>query len=857
MLVDPMPDRDRPAELAMRCQLPSRGKLLYYQPKSKMPPSSDTDGTPDRRRRNGSRGRARVSITTTDNSTNHTNNHTNNHTTAPTPSSNGHEADPASTGAALTPASSDLRQVRTVRTGGTAVPTGARGRGGGAGGGYGDNSDNSANASGGTAHLTGGLGSPNSASTGTDVHAVPTTQQRQQGGGDVLVDAVVGPSPSYQSMGAGTQATATAGGLLYSALGTIKEWTNDIANDLMVAAVDHSNNSNNSNDANANGPSSGNRTMEGGGSNGDGNQVHNANDDNNNNNNNNTHDKKKSSSSSPGRKLRAAVVRSLSPGSSRRGKAKNNIQQRRQQQQQQQSLRVTGTNPCVPALRQVMDDFVQATTAMEGDANNNNTTNTNNTNKPMSKMRQKLAKSTPKGGTRNKSNNKATSISSSSSPGRKNACSLNGSELLGMHVQQGHSADGRGVGGGDSTVVARTNPRNDNNATNEKNKKTRGGGQATTNATGPEAKPQIIGPVQFLQHMMSTNCMAGADLAELGFGAGGDSDDDDDDDDDGSSYEDSSSEDGSEYSDTTGHTSSSGRNRRQRSSGGRRRAQQQQQQRRRSGSGSRRGGGSRGRGRGRRGSSTLSGRPEDIPEGDEDEDSSTVTGIEEDLDVIGRRPGVGVVRDKKGGGTPRQHNRKSVSAHAGSGDVSDLRHFTKQIIDQGFPLIWHRVHDSKLQMEPTDITTFLMLDEESPDPCLTWDIYDDDANGRSRKVTARGSIPLFEIASVEKAEAKHLQAYPFAMPSHSFFVTLSNGGVILFEAKDKDQKEVFVRGIRWVVARLSFNLIVGNGSICTELGLIGRDAFDDEDVDSTMDDVTNRLVDVSVQAVRANSMMKA
>ena len=224
------------------------------------------------------------------------------------------------------------------------------------------------------------------------------------------------------------------------------------------------------------------------------------------------------------------------------------------------------------------------------------------------------------------------------------------------------------------------------------------------------------------------------------------------------------------------------------------------------------------------------------------------------MDVIGRRPGVGVVRDK-GGGTPRQHNRKSVSANASSGDVSDLRHFSKQIIDKGFPLIWHRVHNSKLQMEPTDITTFLMLDEESPDPCLTWDIYDD-AAGRSKKVIARGSIPLFEIASVEKAEAKHLQAYPFAMPSHSFFVALSNGGVILFEAKDKDQKEVFVRGIRWVVARLSFNLIVGNGSICTELGLIGGDALD-EDIDSTMDDVTNRLVDVSVQAVRANSMMKA
>ena len=469
-----------------------------------MPSSSDNDGTPNRRRRSGSRGRARVSITTTDNHTNNT---------------GSHEADPSS--AVLTPASSasDLRQVRTVRTGDTTVPTGAHTRGG-----AGSGNDNSSN----TANLTGGLGSPNSHSTGNDG---PSSQQLV---GEGVGDVVVGPSPSYQSMGAGTQATATAGGLLYSALGTIKEWTNDIANDLM--AVD------NNNKTNANRSSSGNRNMEGGGNHRDGNQSSHAND-------NNTNDNKKKTSS-PGRKLRDAVVRSLSPNG-RRGSAKN--------AQQQQSLRVTGTNPCGPALSQVMDDFVQATT-MDGDVNNNNA----NTNKPMSKMRQKLVKSTTKSGT-----NRSNKAISSRSRGR-NDYSLNGSELLG--IQQGQNTDGIGVGGGDSTVVARTNPRNDNN-TNGKNKNTK------TATNDRETKPQIIGPVQFLQHMMSTNCMAGTDLAELGFG-GGDSDDDDD----GSSYEDSSSEDESDYSDTTGH--SSGRNRRQQSSSGRR---AQQQQRR---SGSRRSGGS-------------------------------------------------------------------------------------------------------------------------------------------------------------------------------------------------------------------------------------------------------------------------
>ena len=155
-------------------------------------------------------------------------------------------------------------------------------------------------------------------------------------------------------------------------------------------------------------------------------------------------------------------------------------------------------------------------------------------------------------------------------------------------------------------------------------------------------------------------------------------------------------------------------------------------------------------------------------------------------------------------------------------------------------------------MEPTDITTFILLDEESSDPCLTWDIFD----GKSKKVTARGSISLFDIGSVEEAEVTHLQAYPFAMPSHSFFVTLNNGGVILFEAIDEAQQQMFIYGLRWVVARLAFNLIIGNSNICTELGLIGMDATH-EDIDSTMDDVSNVLIDFSVQSVRANGMVKA
>ena len=165
------------------------------------------------------------------------------------------------------------------------------------------------------------------------------------------------------------------------------------------------------------------------------------------------------------------------------------------------------------------------------------------------------------------------------------------------------------------------------------------------------------------------------------------------------------------------------------------------------------------------------------------------------------------------------------------------------------------VQDKDFTMQPTEITAFLILDDESSDPCLTWNIFD----LGTQTISARGSIGLFDIGSVEKADAVQLQAYPSAVPGNSFFVTLHNGGIILFEAKDESQQQSFIHGLRWVVARLAFNLIVGNSQICTELGLLGEEAHDEE-VDEVCDQITNRLLDVSgrhVNTVIANAPMES
>mmetsp|Transcript_38771 Transcript_38771/g.79227 ORF Transcript_38771/g.79227 Transcript_38771/m.79227 type:complete len:724 (-) Transcript_38771:205-2376(-) len=263
--------------------------------------------------------------------------------------------------------------------------------------------------------------------------------------------------------------------------------------------------------------------------------------------------------------------------------------------------------------------------------------------------------------------------------------------------------------------------------------------------------------------------------------------------------------------------------------------------------------------------------------------SNPTTEVEEDLSVIGRSVGGGVVRD-----------RTSTSANKNKVDVGDtisekavgvkektaetkaedaaavfvtegsiLKAFVEQITKEGCPLIWHKVQDSNMYMRPTSIRAFISLEDAADesshmDPCLLWDIIVKDSSttgvATSGGEPTRGSIGLFDISSVEKAGLMNLSSYPFAIPGNSFFVTLNNGGVILFEAKDEIEQKKFIQGLRWIVARLAFNLIVGNSRICTELLNYGGgedNTVDAEDETRTMDDVTNHLVDKSIELLAA------
>jgi len=116
-----------------------------------------------------------------------------------------------------------------------------------------------------------------------------------------------------------------------------------------------------------------------------------------------------------------------------------------------------------------------------------------------------------------------------------------------------------------------------------------------------------------------------------------------------------------------------------------------------------------------------------------------------------------------------------------------------------------------------------------------------------------GFIDLFDIQSMETASLDMLADYQFAIPDNTFFVVLNNGKHVVFEASSDTEAKRFIHGLRWVVARLSFNLVVGNPLVsCELLSVQGKTSASPQTPmeealwSKAMNDVTNQLVDKSL-----------
>lgn len=214
-------------------------------------------------------------------------------------------------------------------------------------------------------------------------------------------------------------------------------------------------------------------------------------------------------------------------------------------------------------------------------------------------------------------------------------------------------------------------------------------------------------------------------------------------------------------------------------------------------------------------------------------------------------------------GLPRQtigrislHEEQTEDPNSvGIQDRNFIHAFIAGATQRGIILYLHKKSRKQTFIRPAKMKTFLKHGFKKADgsfvgPKLTWHAYDDVMAGR---------IDLFDIRSVDKASPLQLEHYPLAMPGRSLVVKMNRSPDVVFEAMDEEAALRFVHGLRWVVARLTFNLIIGNTSVsCELLDLVSEEEggkrrsrkqpqspIEEEQWTTAMNGLTNHLIDKS------------
>jgi hypothetical protein len=126
-------------------------------------------------------------------------------------------------------------------------------------------------------------------------------------------------------------------------------------------------------------------------------------------------------------------------------------------------------------------------------------------------------------------------------------------------------------------------------------------------------------------------------------------------------------------------------------------------------------------------------------------------------------------------------------------------------------MIWHHASNSDPHQTLVFIESgFIQEDGDYAGPRLSW---------YSQEGEPLGAVDLLDIESLESATPLQLQDYPFAMPGNSLILCLHNkvGTDLVLELLNSEEARRFIHGLRWVVARMAFNMIIGNPTVSCEL----------------------------------------
>lgn len=197
--------------------------------------------------------------------------------------------------------------------------------------------------------------------------------------------------------------------------------------------------------------------------------------------------------------------------------------------------------------------------------------------------------------------------------------------------------------------------------------------------------------------------------------------------------------------------------------------------------------------------------------------------------------------------------KKCVDASAPIETVQNknfIRNFIDLAKDKGIEVMFHSGGRMQEFSKPVKGKVFLKDGQSIANgrfvgPRLIWDLDSSDH---------KAVVDLFDIRSLDKAIALQLQSYPFAVPGRSVLLRINQGHDYVFELKDEVSALHFVHGMRWLVARLAFNLIIGNVNVSCELLQLGdcsiatkaslsRGAVLESRLPSAMNNLSNHLVD--------------
>ena len=221
---------------------------------------------------------------------------------------------------------------------------------------------------------------------------------------------------------------------------------------------------------------------------------------------------------------------------------------------------------------------------------------------------------------------------------------------------------------------------------------------------------------------------------------------------------------------------------------------------------------------------------EDDLDDEEDEDSGLSDEEEEDESSTSQTRSIGQETNTRALALgPLQETMSDVTARTKyqMKDQQFLRTFISTLTQSGVIVLQHHQHQHKRSggtrsQRPTKCLAFLQQGFQEANgqfrpPLLVWKPVEEDGEG--------ATVDVFALLSLEKAmQSHHLQQhYPLAMPGRTVVLeTASDDHPVILELRSEEDAFRFVHGIRWIVARLSFNLIIGNLAVSCEMLDVGR-----------------------------------